>query len=217
MAQIFSRRFGLLLKAASLALFLLVLAFVFAVRDAASDPHWVGHPVTQPIPFSHQHHVNDVGLDCRYCHTGVETRAHARLPTVAICMTCHSQLYRDAPMLAPLHRAWTDPAIPLAWQRVHDLPDFVYFDHSIHINKGVGCSSCHGRVDQMPLIWRTGSLKMQWCLACHRAPEKVLRPRDQVFDMAWQAPGDQTARGHALLKAYGINKKKLTECSTCHR
>lgn len=217
MAQIFSRRAGLLFKASAIAVLLSAVVLGFVWRAAVSDPHWVGQPVTQPIAFSHKHHVGDVGLDCRYCHTGVETGAVAKLPTLATCMTCHSQLYRDAPMLAPLRKAWTDADAPLAWQRVHDLPDFVYFDHSVHVAGGVGCSSCHGRVDRMPLTWRTASLKMKWCLDCHRAPERVLRPREQVFAMDWRPPPDQAQRGRRLLNAYGIDKRRLIECGTCHR
>jgi hypothetical protein len=216
MAQVFGRHFGLLLKLCALVALLLIAVIAFVYRGAVSDPPWVGHPVAQTVPFSHKHHVGDDGIDCRYCHTTVETSAHAGIPDVATCMSCHSQLYTDAAMLQPLRDAWQKQAT-LSWTRVHDLPDFVYFDHSAHVNKGVGCSSCHGRVDQMPLTWRSASLKMQWCLDCHRAPEKVLRQRGQIFDMHWKPPGDQRDRGEQLLVEYGIRKPRLTECSLCHR
>ena len=217
MAQIFSRRFVLLLRLASLALLatLVVVAVTYRTTARADAPQ--DAPIDQPIPFSHQHHVRDDGIDCRYCHASVETSAFAGIPPLETCMTCHSELFRDAPVLQPLHRAYRGEA-PLAWNRVHDLPDFVYFDHSIHVAKGVGCSTCHGDIDRMPLTRRVASLEMQWCLECHRAPERWLRPRERVFDMSWRPPADQLARGAALRAAYGIRStRELTDCSTCHR
>jgi hypothetical protein len=131
-------------------------------------------------------------------------------------MTCHSQLFTDSPMLAPVVASFESGA-PLQWNRVHDLPDFVYFNHSIHIAKGVGCATCHGRLDRMPLVWRTASLEMQWCLDCHRAPQKYLRPEDRVFDPGWQAQGDQLALGKRLVEQYRLHTASLTDCSICHR
>jgi len=188
---------------------------VLGWRALTAAPHAVDEAVEQPVPFSHEHHVGQLGLDCRYCHTTVETSADAGMPPVSTCMTCHSQLYTDEPMLQPLVRAW-QTHVPLQWNRVHQLPDFVYFNHSIHIAKGVGCASCHGRVDRMPLMRRTASLSMKWCLRCHRAPQKFLRPRDKVFDMAWQ-PDDQRTLGMALMRRYAIHAGRLTDCSVCHR
>jgi hypothetical protein len=180
-----------------------------------SYPIAVNAPVEQPIPFSHKHHVGDDGIDCRYCHSSVEDSAFAGIPPLSTCLTCHSQLFTDQPVLQPLMRAYAGQAA-LRWRRIHQLPDFVYFNHSIHVAKGVGCVSCHGALDQMPLTWRVAPLTMQWCLDCHRAPERVLRPRDQVFNLHWQAQ-DQLALGRKLLAEYKIDKQRLTDCSVCHR
>jgi cytochrome c7-like protein len=217
MAQVFSKRFVLVLRLASLGVVAAIAVVLVAYRTTARADAPANAPIEQPIPFSHQHHVRDDGIDCRYCHTSVENSSFAGIPPLTTCMTCHSQLFRGAPVLQPLYTAYAGEA-PLQWNRVHDLPDFVYFDHSIHIAKGVGCSTCHGPVDRMPLTRRVASLYMQWCLECHRAPEQYLRPRDRVFDMAWKAPADQLARGAALRKAYGLRTtRELTDCSTCHR
>jgi hypothetical protein len=168
----------------------------------------------QPIPFSHQHHVGGMGIDCRYCHTSVERSAVAGIPPTQTCMNCHSQIWSDSPTLEPVRASFRD-GTPLRWLKVNDLPDFVYFDHSAHVNKGVGCTTCHGPVDQMPLVYQHASLQMEWCLACHRAPERHVRPKDQVFSVSWQPPEDQLARGSELVKEYGIRAR--TSCSTCHR
>lgn len=168
----------------------------------------------QPVPFSHKHHVAGIGIDCRYCHTSVETSSFAGLPPTETCMSCHSQIWATSPTLEPVRQSFRTNT-PLHWRRVHDLPDFVYFDHSIHVAKGIGCSTCHGRVDQMPLMWRENSLLMEWCLGCHREPERYVRPREAVFQMDWTPPRDQLAAGRRLVEAYHI--RKLTDCSTCHR
>lgn len=180
------------------------------------SPYVTGEDIAreQPVPFSHKHHVTDDGIDCRYCHTTVETSGFAGIPSTAICMNCHSQLYTDSPMLAPV-RASYQSGQPIPWVRVHNLPDYVYFEHSIHVSKGVGCSTCHGQVDQMPLTWQTQTLYMEWCLQCHRNPAQYVRPREEVFNMAWQPPANQAALGAELVKQYHIESK--TSCSTCHR
>ncbi len=174
----------------------------------------------QPVPFSHKHHVTGVGLDCRYCHTSVEESSFANIPPVETCMTCHSQIWTESPLLEPIRESYRT-GNPIEWVRIHDLPDFVYFNHSIHVHKGIGCQTCHGQVDQMPLMWKVNTLNMEWCLECHREPEKFVRPREEVFNMAW-TPMDE--RGHAVSQAllgaqlvqdYDINPS--TDCSTCHR
>ena len=169
---------------------------------------------SQPVPFSHKHHVQGLGIDCRYCHTSVEDSSFAGIPPTKTCMNCHSQIWADSPTLEPVRASFRSDR-SLEWIRVHDLPDFVYFNHSIHINKGIGCSSCHGQVDQMPLVWSVNTLQMEWCLSCHRQPELHLRPRDQVFNMNYQPPADQLALGRKLVEEYKI--RKLEYCSTCHR
>lgn len=173
----------------------------------------------QPVQFSHRHHVGDDGIDCRYCHTSVETTAFAGIPATEICMNCHRQLWLNSPMLAPVLESYRTGA-PLRWTRVHDLPGFVYFYHGIHVQKGIGCSTCHGRVDQMPLTRTVQPLTMEWCLDCHRHPERHVRPRAEVFNMEWEPlPGaQQEAAGRKLVQEYAIkDAAQLTSCSTCHR
>lgn len=215
MSQIFHPRFGLYLKLGSLLLLLLLAALILAWRGLTAAPHGRNEAVEQPVPFSHKHHVGDDGIDCRYCHSTVESEAFAGIPPIATCMTCHSQLYTDQKVLRPIVESWRQQ-VALHWQRVHELPDFVYFNHSIHVAKGIGCVSCHGRVDRMPLTARTQSLSMKWCLDCHRAPEKYLRPHNRVFSMDWQAQ-DQIKLGKVLIARYHIDKRRLTDCSVCHR
>ena len=168
----------------------------------------------QPVPFSHQHHVGGMGIDCRYCHTSAETSSYAGIPPTKTCMNCHSGIWTDSPMLEPVRESFRS-GVSLQWTRVNDLPEFVYFNHSAHVNKGVGCSTCHGRVDRMPLMWQHASLQMEWCLGCHRAPERFVRPKAEVFNAAWAPPANQIEEGRRLVKEYGIAPR--TSCSTCHR
>jgi len=184
----------------------------------------------QPVPFSHQHHVGGLGIDCRYCHTSVETSGFAGIPPTKTCMNCHSEIWTSAPLLEPVRESLRSGR-SLQWNRVNDLPDFVYFDHSIHINKGVGCNTCHGPVDRMPLMFNYASLQMEWCIQCHRGPEKNLRPREQVFNMRYQQPTsdlpvvddgraytDQMSLGKHLAEKYHLRSVlDITSCNTCHR
>jgi hypothetical protein len=182
------------------------------------SPYITGQSITlnQPVPFSHAHHVGEVGLDCRYCHTSVETSAFAGMPPTTTCMTCHSRLFTNAEMLAPVRQSLAEGK-PIRWTRVHRLPDYVYFDHSIHVAKGVGCSTCHGNVAAMPLMRQVAPLTMAWCLDCHRNPAPNLRPLDRIFDTQWTPPKDQDDQGKRLLVAYHIDTAHLTDCSRCHR
>jgi hypothetical protein len=190
------------------------LGWLFSAIDRSSYATGKDVVVEQPVPFSHDHHVGEIGIDCRYCHTSVETSSSAGMPSTAVCMNCHSVLFADAPLLEPVRASFRDE-VPIAWTRVYDLPDFVYFDHSIHVAKGVGCVSCHGRIDKMPLTWRVNTLQMEWCLSCHRDPASQIRPRDKVFDVAWQ-PEDGFAEEQAkLAEEYGVKSKM--SCSVCHR
>jgi hypothetical protein len=194
-----------------------LLAILFSAAAAfyrSSYVTEVGVARAQPVPFSHKHHVTDDGIDCRYCHTSVENSSFAGIPSTSICMNCHTRIWRESPVLEPVRESFRTGE-PLQWTRVHNLPGFVYFDHSIHVYKGVGCSTCHGRVDLMPLTWRENSLYMEWCLECHRSPERFVRPRKEVFNMDYQPPADQIALGEKLVQEYRI--RKLTSCSTCHR
>ena len=169
----------------------------------------------QPVPFSHKHHVGGDGIDCRYCHTTVETSANAGFPSTGICMTCHSEIWTNAPVLAPLRRS-AATGQPLQWVRVNTLPDYVFFDHSIHIAKGVGCTTCHGPIGKMPLTRKAKSLTMSWCLDCHRNPAPHLRPPDEVFNPDWHR-GKKTPSGATLMATYHIHPQNLTDCSVCHR
>jgi hypothetical protein len=195
------------------------LVVVFLIGWIVPSTEWatrVDYPIGQPVPFSHQHHVGELGLDCRFCHTTVERSATAGMPPTHTCMTCHSQLWTNAKVLAPV-RASLASGKPLHWNRVNQLPDYVYFNHSIHIAKGVGCVTCHGRLDQMPLTSKQASLRMAWCVDCHRDPRPNLRPREAVFDMAWRRSKD-TPSGKALFARYHIRSAaELTDCSVCHR
>lgn len=173
-------------------------------------------PLEQPVPFSHQHHVGGLGIDCRYCHSSVEQSSFAGLPPTETCMTCHSQIWKDAPLLQPV-RDSLQTGQPIKWTRVHDLPDYVYFDHSIHVAKGVGCATCHGQVNEMPLTWKTQSLQMRWCLDCHRDPAKFVRPKEQVFNTAYGPQENQRSLGKQFLATNNIHTAGLTDCSTCHR
>lgn len=215
MAQIFHARSGLYAKLVLVALCVALVIGIAVWRTVTGEPNNEGEAVEQPVPFSHKHHVAEVGLDCRYCHASVETDAFAGMPPISTCMTCHSQLFTDQPLLASIVDSWRT-GIPLRWNRVHDLPDFVYFDHSIHVAKGVGCVSCHGPVDHMPLIRRVAPLSMDWCLDCHRHPERAVRPHDRVFTLQPPRPEDDRL-GMTLVDAYRIDRRRLTDCSVCHR
>ncbi len=216
MAQLFQPRFLLLMRLGFALGVLVVAAGIFLWRLSSAQEPPIDVPVAQNPPFSHKHHVAEVGIDCRYCHASVETSAFAGIPPTATCMNCHSQIFRDQQILKPVFASYRDNQ-PLHWRRIHHLQDFVYFNHSIHVAKGVGCSTCHGHVEQMALMWRVQSLEMEWCVDCHKAPERYLRPRDRVFDMDWEPPADQMVQGRALLAAYHVDVKRLLDCSNCHR
>jgi hypothetical protein len=172
----------------------------------------------QPVQFSHKHHVGDDGIDCRYCHTSVETSPSAGIPPTQTCMNCHSQIWADSPYLEPVRES-ARTGKPIEWTRVNDLPDYVYFNHSIHVNKGVGCSTCHGDVARMPLMYQAASLQMEWCLACHRNPKPYLREtKSDIFRTDWVAPPNQEEIGARLFTQRKIqDARSITSCSTCHR
>ena len=176
----------------------------------------VNSPLDQPVPFSHQHHVGGLGIDCRYCHTSVTQSSFAGLPPTETCMTCHSQIWKDAPVLKPVRDSF-QTGNPIKWTRVYDLPDYVYFNHSIHVNKGVACVTCHGRVDEMPITWKTQPLYMRWCLDCHRQPEEYLRQPSEVFDLQFKPFPNQSASKRQLIVENHVHPQGLTDCYTCHR
>jgi hypothetical protein len=230
--QIFHRSTNSISRATIYGAIFVVAALFWAAAEIQRSPYvtYAGVARPQPAPFSHQHHVAGLGIDCRYCHTTVETSSFAGIPPTKTCMNCHSQIWTNASMLEPVRESFRSGK-SLVWNRVNDLPDFVYFDHSIHLNKGVGCNTCHGPVDRMPLMYNQASLQMEWCLDCHRNPEKNLRPREQVFNMRYEQPSvdnpvefdgqkyiDQIALGRALREKYKLRSTAdITSCSTCHR
>ncbi len=171
--------------------------------------------ISQPVPFSHRHHVQGLGLDCRYCHISVERSSFAGMPDLHTCMTCHSQILKDSPLLAPVREDYARK-IPIHWNRVYQLPEYVYFDHSIHVHKGVGCVTCHGAVSEMPLTAKARNFFMSECMECHRAPEKYLRPESEIFNEGWK-PSAQKLDTEALRRYYGINTKEIIQCNVCHR
>jgi hypothetical protein len=232
MAQIFHRSTNMIARITIFGGALIVAALGFAAYQIAMSPWYTNQYVTrqQPVPFSHRHHAGELGIDCRYCHTSVEKSSFAGLPPTQTCMTCHSQIWTNSSMLEPVRASFRDDK-SIAWTRVNALPDFVYFDHSIHVAKGIGCTSCHGQIADMPLTYREGTLYMSWCLDCHREPAKNIRPRSEVFDPFYTPPSrsnpilvdgkeytDQMAMGHQLVKDYKIkNLQNLEDCATCHR
>jgi NAD-dependent SIR2 family protein deacetylase len=216
MPQIFHRSTNTLSRVSIFGSVFILAAFVTGLMMLVRSDYatGVGTNIAQPIPFSHKHHVGDDGIDCRYCHTTVETSAFAGMPAVQVCMNCHSQIWAQSDVLAPVRAAFNNNE-PIQWNRVYVLPDFVYFDHSIHVQKGIGCTTCHGQIDQMPLTAKAASLQMEWCLNCHRNPAAYVRPRDQVFNVNYTPPLNQMALGQQLVQAYHIQIK--TDCSVCHR
>ncbi len=191
MAQIFDRSSNALARASLVLTGLIVIALGVTLNELQRSP-WVtrqGQRPDQPVPFSHKHHVQGLGLQCQYCHTSVEKSSYAGIPPTKTCMNCHAQIWTNADLLQPVRDSWATGK-SIQWIKVHDLPDFAYFSHQIHVNKGIGCASCHGRVDQMPLMYEQNTLQMEWCLDCHRNPAKNLRPTSQIYNMAWEAPSE---------------------------
>src|SRR5215813_10803627 len=241
--QIFHRSTNTLSRASIYGAVFIIAGLGLGLNELQRSPYitYAGVVKPQPVPFSHQHHVTGLGIDCRYCHTSVETSSFAGIPPTKTCMNCHSQIWTNAQLLEPVRASYRSGE-SLQWTRVNQLPDFVFFNHSIHVTKGVGCNTCHGPVDQMPLMYQEESLQMEWCLGCHRDPGKNLRPRDQVFNMRYQQPRgdnpvtvdgqsftDQGALGAFLITRYKVRVGKvktadgqlgvgdITSCSTCHR
>ena len=216
MAQIFQRSTNTIARVSiyGAVIFIALLGYAVDVVNNTSYVTEVDTARPQPVPFSHKHHVGELGLDCRYCHSSVEVSSSAGMPATETCMTCHSQIWTNSSMLEPVRASYSSSK-PISWTRVNAVPDFVYFNHSIHVAKGVGCTTCHGPVAEMNITWRGQTLYMRWCLECHNAPEKYLRPRSEVFNAFYQPPSDQLALGRRLVKEYKV--QKLTNCTTCHR
>jgi hypothetical protein len=219
MSQVFPKSANAWSRASIITIVLLVLGLGWVVLTLQrSDFVTTANTfVEQPVQFSHQHHVGGIGIDCRYCHTSVEVSPSAGIPPTKTCINCHSQIWSTSPYLEPVRASFRDDK-PLNWIRVHDLPDFVYFNHSIHVTKGVGCETCHGRVDRMPLMMQKSSLQMEWCLDCHRDPSRYVRPLDQITTMGYVPQEDQAVAGPRLVAQYRIaGLEHMTSCSVCHR
>jgi hypothetical protein len=226
MAQLFRPSINTIAKASIIGGVLALVGTGLIGWTAERGP-WItnqGIVMPQPVPFSHEHHVRGLGIDCRYCHTSVEDSSFAGLPATKVCMTCHSQIWTNAGLLQPVRDSWAT-GTPIHWQRVHHLPNFVYFNHSIHVNKGVGCVTCHGEVDGMPIMWQHSSLQMEWCLRCHRDPARILRPRSEVFNLHYDPIDDpklthqsQAQIGEELRQRYHLlPHQQMQDCYTCHR
>jgi NAD-dependent SIR2 family protein deacetylase len=219
MAQIFPPRANAFLKLilTGLAAGIIIGGTALVQYNWSSWNSETGIAVSQPVPFSHEHHVSGLGIDCRYCHASVEASSSAGMPSTHTCMSCHSQLWTESDMLRPVRTSYRTNQ-PIQWNRVYNLPDYVYFNHSIHVNTGVGCETCHGRVDQMPLIRKASTLYMKWCLDCHRAPEQFLRPQQYIYAFGYDLPEEaQRTVGQALIEQFDINVGSLDNCSICHR
>ena len=222
MPQIFHHSTNTLAKLSIFGAIFILLAAMWVLAEINRSSYNTGQYIErqQPVQFSHKHHTGDDGIDCRYCHTSVETSNSAGMPSTQTCMNCHSQIWSDSPYLEPVRESYKT-GVPIEWTRVHDLPDYVYFNHSIHVAKGVGCASCHGQVDEMPLMYQASSLQMEWCLQCHREPEKFIRPKDKIFDMKWRLQNkseQELAEAVRWKQDYRIpDSQTLTSCSTCHR
>ncbi len=189
----------------------LIALVAFGFSPEATD---VGYEPKQPVPFSHKLHAGDLGMDCRYCHTTVETAAHAAVPPTETCMNCHAKIRAESPKLVVVRESWAT-GLPVPWVKVHDLPDYAYFNHSAHVRRGVGCVECHGRIDKMEVVRQHAALSMGWCLDCHRNPDARLRPKELVTKMDWEPAESREALGRRLREAYGIAPSQ--DCSTCHR
>jgi hypothetical protein len=217
MGQLFPRRANLLARLSVYGIFVAAALGLIGLLIYSRSPYpaFAQKSPTQPVPFSHAQHVG-LKIDCQYCHSSVTASASAGLPATQTCMTCHSVIRTDSAALAPVRDSYATGK-PIEWNRVHDLGDFAYFNHSIHVAKGVGCSTCHGQVSQMNQVKQVAPLTMGWCLDCHRAPEQYLRPQAEIFNTDWEPPADQLAQGNQLVQANHIVVSKLTNCTICHR
>jgi hypothetical protein len=216
MAQLFRPAANTIAKV-SISVAVLLVCSTIGIAYMVDRGPWitnVGVAPVQPVYFSHKHHVKDDGIDCRYCHTSVEQSGYAGLPATETCMSCHSQIWSNASVTEPIRQSWASGE-SIKWVRVHDLPDFVFFNHSIHIAKGIGCQTCHGQINEMPWVYKVNTLYMNWCVNCHRNPAQYIRPRSEVFNMDYKYPANQAELGAQLVKEYHV--QSLTDCVTCHR
>jgi len=240
MAQVFKRYHNTVARATIGGGLLALITLILSGSSITRSPWWtrVGEPPDQPVPFSHKHHAEELGIDCRYCHWSVTKSAHAGIPPAEVCMACHSQIWTNSPLLQVVRDTYQQDK-PIVWNKVNNLPEFVYFDHSIHVNKGIGCNECHAGIEKMQLTAKSQPFSMWFCLNCHRNPEQYIRPKGEVFNMYYtvprteeemrallekhgiqwngQLPRNQQELGALLVKQYNIHKEQLSDCSVCHR
>jgi 3-hydroxymyristoyl/3-hydroxydecanoyl-(acyl carrier protein) dehydratase len=218
MGQIFRPSTNVLARLSIFGGILIVLELVLVVAVFFRSDYWreVHVAIEQPVAFSHQLHAGQLGIECRYCHTSVAQSSYANIPPTETCMTCHAQVAPYSPLLEPVRTSWETDR-PVEWEKVTRVPDFVYFNHSIHVNKGVGCDTCHGQINQMAVVWKEHPMYMGWCLGCHREPERYLRPLDEVYNNDYVFPANQLELGAQLVQEYGIRTDQLENCSICHR
>ncbi|MEM9398842.1 MAG: cytochrome c3 family protein [Verrucomicrobiota bacterium] len=217
MANIFPRWTNWLAIKAVIAVICIKAAVILGVTYYCTPKYTrVGYMPTQPVPFDHSLHVGQLGMDCRYCHTGVEQSSHSNVPATQTCMNCHSQVKAGSAKLAEVRKSW-ETGNPVSWVRIHKSPDYVYFNHAVHVNRGVSCASCHGKVNEMRVVWHDQSQSMGWCLDCHRNPEKNLRPLNEVYNMDWEADSyhAQIKQGMQFVKEWNVNPPQ--NCAGCHR
>lgn len=215
MAQLFPEWSNRVPRVLLMGIILLVTTIVFVFWYFASPKYLdVGYAPKQPIDFSHQLHAGQLGIDCRYCHASVEVSAVASIPSTQTCMNCHTQIQPGSDLLVELHESWLS-GDAIEWVKVHDIPDYSYFNHAAHVNVGVGCASCHGRIDRMEVVMQTQPLSMGWCLDCHNNPEPHLRPVDQITNMGWQAPENQFELASQIIARKNIAPPVY--CNACHR
>lgn len=220
MKQIFRPNANIVAIASVFAIVYLVAGafWVLAILDRSNFTRRVNEPVTQPVAFSHQLHAGSLGIDCRYCHATAEVSAYANIPQTETCITCHQNVRPNSALLVPVWESYNNDT-PIPWIKVHDVPQFAYFNHSAHLNAGMGCTECHGQVNQMPVVWKVHDMTMGWCLDCHRNPEQRIRPRAEVWNMNYvhPEPAEQAAMGASLVAEYGIDSSVLANCYICHR
>lgn len=216
MPQVFHRSMNTVSRASLVGAVLLMGGLAYLAWAVNQSPYYTRGQLAleQPVPFSHKHHTMDDGIDCRYCHTSVEKSSFAGIPPTETCMTCHSQLWTNASMLEPVRASYAT-GTSLEWARVNALPDFVYFNHSIHVKKGMGCTTCHGQLGEMPITFKQNTLYMRWCIDCHKHPEQYVRRREDVFKAVYSPPANQLELGRQLVREYKI--QTFTNCETCHR
>jgi hypothetical protein len=217
MAQMFPRWTNQVPKIAPVILGLVLVSVTFTIWYWFSPKHLVvGYAPEQPVPYSHKLHAGQLGMDCRYCHNNVERSAYAGVPSTQTCMNCHANVKKDSPILQPIRDSWKT-GDPVPWVRIHKVADYAYFDHSAHLTRGVGCVSCHGRVDQMIVVRQQEPLNMEWCLNCHRNPEPSLRPLDKITDMDWKASDMSANEKQEIAERLSTLQPPVVNCAGCHR